>query len=148
MVYVIRMEDSNYFKIGYTADSNISTRLKNLQTGCPFPLNIHRIFPHGDPSWEVDMHRYFAESQTTGEWFNLSPEDALWLASEDLDAIQTKVINTLPFSTSPPTSPKILFTMRMDTNLLAHAKQFATDHNTTLSELVRYTLRKTLYKIP
>ena len=35
MIYLIRAEETNLYKIGYTANSP-ETRMESLQTGCPY----------------------------------------------------------------------------------------------------------------
>lgn len=71
-VYAIRVEDQNYFKIGYT--DYIEQRLMALQTGNPFQLIVYRqietMFPR-----EVEriIHAYLAGSGMQGEWFFVEP---------------------------------------------------------------------------
>ena len=39
MIYLIKAEETNLYKIGYTAGTTES-RIKTMQTGCPYELSI------------------------------------------------------------------------------------------------------------
>lgn len=64
-------------KIGIT--SNLRTRLAGIQTGSPVPLRFYEV-------WDIDglvprdverlTHSMRKDKRLTGEWFNVSPEEA------------------------------------------------------------------------
>jgi len=72
VVYVIRMDGTDYYKIGYTS-RDISDRLAELQTGNPRRLSVVSTI-EGDEAQEERLHRLFAHCQTEvrNEWFHLS----------------------------------------------------------------------------
>lgn len=71
-VYFIAIGDPyiTHVKIGFTNDSPFS-RLKSLQTGCPFPMRVLG-FILGNKAHEAELHRVLADDRTTGEWFAFS----------------------------------------------------------------------------
>ena len=73
MIYIIKAEGTNSYKIGYTKD--IAKRLKSLQTGCPNNLKIIDIF-HGDYRKEREIQEQFKKSRIreNGEWFEFNPK--------------------------------------------------------------------------
>ncbi len=71
-VYIIRKENSTHYKIGWTSDSNIEKRCKNLQTGSPEKLFVTGYFPASSQKTEKVIHKYFSKYHITGEWFNLT----------------------------------------------------------------------------
>jgi len=72
-VYVIVATGTNLAKIGIAADPK--QRLRELQTGCPHPLRIALIIPHGGRQLEHLLHRVCApcrvHPQPRSEWFSL-----------------------------------------------------------------------------
>lgn len=56
-----------HVKIGFTR-GNPRQRLKDLQTGCPFPLSMHGHVP-GCMDMEAELHRVLHEYRCMGEWF-------------------------------------------------------------------------------
>lgn len=78
-VYVIRMVGTDYYKIGYT-ESNVSNRLKQLQTGNPHKLELVTWF-YGTTADEGALHKDFAHKRAPAgnEWFALSKLDVLKL---------------------------------------------------------------------
>lgn len=69
--YFIRATEHDFVKIGYT--TNVEARLVNLQTGCPYDLEIMHVL-RGAESTELFFHKKFAKSHVRGEWFRLSGE--------------------------------------------------------------------------
>lgn len=67
-VYIIRMGDTNYFKVGISRDVN--ERLASLQTATPFALTLVD-YAEQENSLEVerDIHRALREYQVRNEWF-------------------------------------------------------------------------------
>lgn len=64
MIYFIKAK--KFVKIGVAADPIV--RLKELQTGNPFPLKIAATIP-GCFSTEKELHRVFERFRLEGEWF-------------------------------------------------------------------------------
>lgn len=63
-------------KIGFSAD--VEKRLKSLQTGNPDKLFIHhKILCNGNHrEMERKIHNELSYKRLSGEWFNLTPEEA------------------------------------------------------------------------
>ena len=75
-LYFIRMGDTNHFKIGVT--HSLPRRVKQLQTGNPFPLWVFRSVHVVDGSvkeLERTLHQRYHTHRMMGEWFNLKPDD-------------------------------------------------------------------------
>ena len=74
-VYILRMSETNYFKIGYTANS-VKARVRSLQTGAPRKLAVYAVCELGD-AWLLErrMHQDLFDCKTDGgeEWFELEP---------------------------------------------------------------------------
>lgn len=75
-VYVLRAKGTNFYKIGRTEQS-IENRVRSLQTGCPYKIEIlHRIETNYPLNMERAFHDYLDGCQTVGEWFDID-EDIL-----------------------------------------------------------------------
>lgn len=73
-IYVLRGRGTNFFKIGRTSQS-IESRIQQLQTGCPFEIEVYATFPTFWPAeMEKFLHAYLSEFRTSGEWFNVEQE--------------------------------------------------------------------------
>lgn len=73
-IYVLRGKDTNFFKIGRTSQL-VETRVQQLQTGCPFEIEVYVTFPTFWPAeTEKFLHAYLDEFRASGEWFNVEPE--------------------------------------------------------------------------
>jgi len=68
-VYFIICEESRTLKVGYT-EKPLSRRLKSLQTGNPFKLEVFLVI-EGNLEDEAFYHNWFKEASTSGgtEWF-------------------------------------------------------------------------------
>jgi hypothetical protein len=74
-VYFIEAAGTDLVKIGIAAVPK--DRLRELQTASPHKLSILATMPGGKVA-ESRLHRHFAASRATGEWFHRTPElDAL-----------------------------------------------------------------------
>lgn len=74
LVYLIKMvnDDKTLYKIGITKNK-ISTRIKNIQTGCPYKIEIVDTYvSEYSRMIEKTLHNYFSYNHTHGEWFELS----------------------------------------------------------------------------
>ena len=75
IVYFIGSRKYRWVKIGITAD--LPTRLSQLQTSCPFDLEILSFENVFNPRKEEKrLHRLYKKYKVRGEWFKL-PEWAL-----------------------------------------------------------------------
>ena len=73
-IYIIGSDKPPY-KVGIS--KNPQRRLKNLQTGHPYPLAIHFIVETSvtnNKLLESVIHRNLKHFRTSGEWFDLSLE--------------------------------------------------------------------------
>lgn len=67
-VYFIGNSEKNICKIGFSYSP--SKRLKELQTGNPFPLFIFKTVK-GDMLMECIFHKIYRQYHTQGEWFKI-----------------------------------------------------------------------------
>ena len=73
MIYLIKAENTDLYKIGYTSKS-AKHRLKSLQTGNPYKLNIIKE-SKGNISKEKYIQNWFNYKKTQGEWFKFNDSD-------------------------------------------------------------------------
>lgn len=75
MIYIIRMNGSDYYKIGYTGHKDATKRMAQLQTSCPLKLILVAEM-EGNEIKESELHRKFYEYRTDGgeEWFKIPEE--------------------------------------------------------------------------
>lgn len=77
-LYVICESETAPVKIGFSADPN--KRLRQLQTGHPAPLTLyHKEEVRKDQvrGLEKAIHKELSHRRKQGEWFSLSPEEAV-----------------------------------------------------------------------
>jgi len=67
LIYFIQAGKNGPIKIGYT-DNDISTRLSQLQTGCPDEIKPLGVYV-GDEFEESYLHKIFSHHNIRGEWF-------------------------------------------------------------------------------
>lgn len=75
-VYFIGNRKQGLVKIGHTDKSPLD-RIKSLQTGCPFELEVLAYLPNdpfGSRRYEKILHRAFRKFRTQGEWFRITPD--------------------------------------------------------------------------
>ena len=73
-VYLIRLGDTNYFKIGMTTD--INGRIAVLQTATPFDLHLIAAADHPNAfAVEKDMHAALKEYNIRNEWFQCDQQE-------------------------------------------------------------------------
>jgi hypothetical protein len=70
IVYFIQVKE--FVKIGFSMN-NVSIRMKDLQCGCPFEMNLLGTIP-GTEATENMLHVRFAHLRQRGEWFFASAE--------------------------------------------------------------------------
>ena len=70
IVYLIHAEDTKRYKIG-TTKNGVESRLKELQTGCPFKLRPVKSVV-GNMNQESKLHHKFKEYRKQGEWFEFN----------------------------------------------------------------------------
>lgn len=68
-VYWVKAGDTGPVKVGHAA--NVPARIRELQTGCPWPLILLRTEP-GDRDLEGALHCYYRARQVRAEWFLLT----------------------------------------------------------------------------
>lgn len=72
-VYIIKGY-GRWYKIGVSREPK--NRLKQLQTACPFKLEIVKtISTHKATTLEMDIHERFIDRRGEGEWFRLTESD-------------------------------------------------------------------------
>lgn len=65
-VYFVINDKNKICKIGFSLDPQ--KRLKQIQTGCPYPLRLYRQI-EGTYELEKQLHKKFQQYKTNGEWF-------------------------------------------------------------------------------
>lgn len=70
-VYVIGCLDKGYCKIGISTYPE--QRLKEIQTGCPFKVEVLKVFK-GDRNTEKELHKKYKQYHSYGEWFFIKGE--------------------------------------------------------------------------
>lgn len=82
MIYILKAKE--VFKIGVT--QNLEKRLKTLQTGCPFKIEVFFICEtQNDYFIEQLLHKQYNEFNSYGEWFELSIIQANKIKNEILN---------------------------------------------------------------
>jgi len=77
-VYAIACGDRPLIKIGRTDRDDVGDRLRQLQTGQPDRLTIIYRWPtHDSRHLEQAMHALLDEHHHRGEWFRITPDQAL-----------------------------------------------------------------------
>ena len=69
MLYLISDRERTVAKVGYS--KNPHSRLKQLQTGHPQPLELLATYP-GTIADEIKFHAWLSPDRTSGEWFRWS----------------------------------------------------------------------------
>lgn len=71
-VYIVHCKGSDLYKIGISK-SKPNNRLSNLQSGCPFELDmIHIGLCDHYGLLESEIHKRYSKHRVRGEWFKLS----------------------------------------------------------------------------
>lgn len=78
--YFIGNRAEGKVKIGFS--SNPQRRIAEIQTGCPFPVEILATEPGGSAR-ESQLHRRFSHLHLNGEWFVLNDEVSRYIAKGD-----------------------------------------------------------------
>lgn len=77
-VYFMRAWETNRIKIWYS--KNVDSRIKQIQTWCPYKIELINKIP-----WWVDLeekyHELYKVKRVTWEWFELNDDDILFLKS-------------------------------------------------------------------
>ena len=70
MIYAIRAVGTDYIKFGYTDKASAHSRLRELQTGCPFDLSIEASC-RGGRALETWVHTRLRKAglERRNEWF-------------------------------------------------------------------------------
>lgn len=71
ILYVLECDNENFFKIGVTnSEESLIKRIKTLQTGNPFKINVKFSQFHDDAlGAEKYLHSVFQKNRVMGEWF-------------------------------------------------------------------------------
>jgi predicted GIY-YIG superfamily endonuclease len=89
-VYLIRLSENSYYKIGVT--KNINKRIKQLQTGNAekiFLINSYESkYAH---KIEKALHNFYFDKKKHNEWFELSIEDEVSFL-KDCSKIENNII--------------------------------------------------------
>jgi Meiotically up-regulated gene 113/Firmicute plasmid replication protein (RepL) len=92
MIYLIACAETNCCKIGYS--SNPTSRLIQLQTGNPFPLELISVI-EGDLTLETKLHNQFVEFRLQGEWFILNDSIKTFFGVTNSVTIYASVVSVL-----------------------------------------------------
>lgn len=89
MIYLINGKCSAMYKIGYTENS-IESRMKALQTGCPYKLKLIKNI-QGGFAIEKMLHEKYKTNRKQGEWFEFKNINPVVKYMDDIS--NNKVIN-------------------------------------------------------
>jgi len=71
--YIYILKCNNFYKIGIA--SNVKERIRQLQTGNPYPIEVKNVF-EVEEKWigkfEQRLHNFAKDMNIQGEWFELS----------------------------------------------------------------------------
>ena len=85
MIYIIRINNQDIIKIGYTASNkSLIKRIKAIQTGNPFALTVESTFG-GSRLKERYLHDQCKSRHMSGEWFRLTKEEVKRLTTKYRD---------------------------------------------------------------
>lgn len=101
ILYILRNGETNQYKIGIT--NKLNRRLAELQTGCPFELQVVKIWTHYKreviEKYERTLHNYFTKCgcrlRNNGEWFELTKPDVSFLCKPNGIQEQNETIKNL-----------------------------------------------------
>lgn len=103
LLYLIRIEDTDYHKIGITSHDDLQQRLGSLQTSIPYTLIVLRAIDLDTPrTLETDLHTHLKQYRARGEWFLLATDKIqtifdMFIAMHTIDLL---LPNVEPVSTS------------------------------------------------
>lgn len=87
-IYVIGGGDENPVKIGLSVHPD--KRCNAVQTGCPFEVSVLHAQPVDRAhAVEAAVHYALAEKRATGEWFRVTPKEAVAAISEAVSLVAT-----------------------------------------------------------
>lgn len=71
ILYILECDDQRFIKIGVTnSEESLAKRIKTLQTGNPFKINILFSQTHDNAlGAEKYLHSLFQKKRVVGEWF-------------------------------------------------------------------------------
>ena len=81
-IYLIQQGESDLYKIGWTADTDVGRRLSALQTASSENLSLVGSFSASSRQTEATLHRLLAGHKERGEWFRLAQEQVNQLLDE------------------------------------------------------------------
>lgn len=69
MLYIVQAKTTRFVKVGSCTD--LKDRLRQVQTGCPYDLEVLVALYSEGRKLEKDLHVQFATLRVRGEWFKL-----------------------------------------------------------------------------
>jgi hypothetical protein len=92
MVYIVRLEGTNFVKIGST-NGSVKKRVMALQRSVPGKLVLEKVLESGGAALERELQQRFAGSWSGGgrEWFNLTDEEVEWLRALEDEADERRL---------------------------------------------------------
>jgi len=81
-IYIIQQGDSDFYKVGWTAETEPSRRVAALQIASPEHLSIVGSFSASSRQTEATLHRLLSQFRHRGEWFRLTGEKVTQLLDE------------------------------------------------------------------
>ena len=104
MLYVLKVVNYPYYKIGVTTKTTVEDRLSTIQKMCPFKLEIFRtIESKHSRQLETTIHNHFVNKKIHGEWFHLVPDD-LPQIDEVHNNFEPKIRKTFNIKSKPKTN--------------------------------------------
>lgn len=95
-VYIVRIDDTPFYKIGVTVN-RVEQRIASIfGTLCPLEIStIHAIYTNDVYRLESELHRRFNEKRVGGEFFALGAQDV-----SELVSLPSNIRYTQPYDNS------------------------------------------------
>jgi hypothetical protein len=73
LIYFIKAKGIDLWKVGFCSDiSKLKTRIRMIQTYCPFDVELKAISRHKKYHNEKQLHSEMFHHRVRGEWFTLN----------------------------------------------------------------------------
>lgn len=144
MVYLLKAEEANYAKIGFTT-TDVQIRLQGIQTGFPFKLQYVDSV-EGSKRLEKYLHLKCEKFKKTNEWFFYSEElKAVW--DKEKNATDEEITKFFEKRGTPLKVNVKKGFQRVDVDFNKETLQWAGEQAAKLGVSRRRFLRRLLYKV-
>lgn len=146
MIYVLRTRSAPFLKIGFT-DNSISDRIKSIQTGCPFSLDLIHV-EQGDLASEKEIHKRLARHKVNGEWFELCEKTlGIFGLNDQSPALDPLTIDTIPSRRQMQLNAKFSLYRNPKAEDIISLTDFSVKYGCTEEDMIRIAPRYAKYII-